>query len=148
MNQNESKGVLLFLQIFLILCFAQRHMISSLPLMNAIGNWTIIESTQHPEFNDVNIRIKYIESVKCFIVGARLINSFGCSVKFDPTTSQWKSSSCSSTEVGILDDKLEEKESKLFKFIENIQKMDIHSGPILIIETNNGEVLKLVPKQQ
>ncbi|CAF1021814.1 unnamed protein product [Adineta steineri] len=129
--------------ILLLFCFIEKNTILALPLIDAEGRWTIVESPQHPEFNGIILQIKYKQQEDSYNVGARIINSFGCFVRFNPATDEWKSSYCAGTEMYILDDKERTKEDNLFKFIRNIQKI-IRDDKIFRIITNNGERIDLI----
>ncbi|CAF1290485.1 unnamed protein product [Adineta steineri] len=143
MNQNKVIVSSFAFWILILFCFIEKNTILSLPLIDAKGNWAILGVPEHPDFNGYILQIKYNQQEDSYNIGAHIINSFGCSVQFDPAIDEWKSSKCATTEMYILDDKQRTMENDLFKFIQNIQKI-IRNDKILYIIANNGDRINLV----
>jgi len=105
------------------------------------GNWQITDYSQHPECVGVRFEIK-AENQNTYRLHSRVVNSLGCSLKHNPTNNQWNVSPVMSTMM-MGPPEMMNKESVINKLISGIQHLNVQGDQQLVIETNNGQQVRL-----
>ena len=107
------------------------------------GDWKIVTYAQHPECAGVEMEIKQQEgSQDTYHLYARVINNLNCRVQHDSSSNEWTASHVMSTMMGGSSADMQ-KEAAVSKVISGIQRLDAQGQNQLLLQTNNGEQVRL-----
>ncbi len=100
------------------------------------GTWKIVDCSAHPECIGCEMEI-YRQDPTTYSLHAHVVNVLNCTLKRNPATNEWKSSSFISTLMAGPPEQMN-KEHLVCELISSIQSLEIQNDEQLLIETNDG----------
>jgi hypothetical protein len=108
-----------------------------------VSHWEIIDYPQYPDCIGCQVEITQNDQDKnMYGLHSRVVNSLNCTLQHDPTTNQWKASSVMSTLTAGPPEQMKI-EQILTNLISKIQNLKVQDDSQLVIETNDGEQVRL-----
>ncbi|UJR20432.1 hypothetical protein I4U23_023563 [Adineta vaga] len=114
------------------------------PQYNGVeGDWKIVDFPQHSECIGCQLEIQRQDgSQHMYHLYARVVNNLSCRLEFTSSLNEWKPSHVMSTMMAGPPEEME-KETVVSGLISNIQRLNVQGQGQLIIQTKNGEQVRL-----
>ncbi|CAF1337441.1 unnamed protein product [Rotaria sp. Silwood1] len=109
-----------------------------------VGHWKIVDFSSHPECTGYYFDISSDDQTpNMYRLNTRVVNGMFCSLQHDPTSNQWTLVGAVGATMMMGPPEKMEKENIIGDLMSNIQNLQVKSGEVLVIQTKNGDEVRL-----